>query len=266
MFELFQYDFMIRAFVAGAIVAIIAPLIGSFFVVRGYSLIADTLSHVALAGVAIGLLFNVYPLFSALLVTVLVAVLLEKLRKDKTIRGESALALFLSGSLALAVVLVGLSRGFNVNLFNYLFGSVTTVSPQDLWLIGGLGLLVLAVIILFYKEFFFISFDEELAQVQGIPTLLFNIILMVLGGVTIVLSMRIVGLLLTGALMVIPVLTAMQLGHGFLRTILSAVAFSLFATVMGLFLSYYYDLASGGTIVLVAVVLFAAVYLLKKRA
>src|SRR5258706_2990728 len=152
MFDLFQYSFIMRGFEAGIIIALIAPLIGMFLVLRRYSLIADTLSHVSLAGVAIGLLLKINPLLTAIAAAVISAVAIERLRISKKVYGESALSIFLSGSLALSIVLISLAHGFSVNLFNYLFGSILTVKQNDVYLIGGLGILVFIMIIALFKE------------------------------------------------------------------------------------------------------------------
>src|SRR5438105_945711 len=161
MLDLFHYSFIVRGLEAGIIVALIAPFIGIFLVLRRYSLIADTLSHVSLAGVAIGLLLKVNPLITAIAAAVISSVAIERLRISKKVYGESALAIFLSGSLALAIVLISLAHGFSVDLFNYLFGSITTVKQTDVTLIAFLGILVIVAIVAFYKELVYITFDEE---------------------------------------------------------------------------------------------------------
>src|SRR5258705_9357101 len=163
MLELFQYSFIIRGPEAGIIIALISPLIGIFLVLRRYSLIADTLSHVSLAGVAIGLLLQINPLFTAIGAAVISSVAIEKLRLSKRVYGESALSIFLSGSLALAIVLISLAHGFSVDLFNYLFGSIVTVKASDVLTIGIVGIVIIFCIIALYKELFFITFDEEAA-------------------------------------------------------------------------------------------------------
>jgi zinc transport system permease protein len=263
MLEIFQFDFMIRAFVAGIVIGLIAPTIGIFLVVRRYSLMADTLAHVSLAGVAIGLLTKLNPLLTGIAVPVLAAIFIEKLRTIKKISGESLLALFLSGSLAVAIVLLSIAKGFNANLFSFLFGSISTVVPEDLYLIVGLGVLVLITIVALYKELFSVSFDDELAEASGIPAERFNLVLTILAAVAVSLAMRIVGVLLIGALMVIPVIAAIQFERSFLQTLLLSIAFSLSSVFSGLFLSFYLDLASGGTIVVVALGIFL-LSLLKK--
>lgn len=256
---------MVRAFLAGTIIAIIAPLIGTFLVVRRYSLMADTLSHISLVGVALGVLFNIYPLFTAVIVTVIGALGIEFLRKRKNIQSESILALFLSGSLAVATILFSLARGVNVNITSFLFGSITTVLPTDIWYITILGFIVVAVIVLFYKELFLISHDEEFAEAQGIKTGIFNAVLITISAITVVLAMPIVGVLLIGALMVIPVLTAQQFGKSFLQTLGIAVGLSLFDVIVGLVLSYYIGIPSGGAIVLSAILLFLFSLLYRRR-
>ncbi|HVY67322.1 MAG TPA: metal ABC transporter permease [Patescibacteria group bacterium] len=263
MLTIFHYDFMVRAFIAGIIIAVLAPAIGIFLVVRRYSLLADTLSHVSLVGVAGGVFFNFNPIAGALIASTLAAFGMEKLRERGKIFGESILALFLSGSLAIALILLGLSHGLNVNIFSYLFGSITTVTRGDLWIIGIFGALVLAATAALFRRFFLASYDEELARAGGLPVNLLNITLMVLAAVTVSLSMRVVGILLIGALMVIPVLAAMQLAKSFSQTLKYAVAFSLISVIAGLFLSFYLNLPSGGTIVACALILFGA-SLLKK--
>jgi zinc transport system permease protein len=256
MLEIFHYSFMIRAFLAGTMIAIIAPLIGTFLVAKRYSLMADSLAHVSLAGVALGLLFGINPIYTAIAVATLTAITIEKLRTTRGISGEVALAMFLSGGLAIAIVLIGLGKGFSVDLFSYLFGSITTVQSSDLWVIGFLGCVVLLTVCLLYKEFVSLSFDEEAAQVSGIPVTFLNLLLMILTALTVSIGMRVVGVLLIGALMVIPVVTAMQLRQSFKNTILFSILFSFLSVVSGLFLSYYLNLASGGTIVVFSLILF----------
>ena len=265
MFDLFQYSFAVRGLEAGIVIGLIAPLIGIFLVLRRYSLIADTLAHVSLAGIAIGFLLNINPILTAIGSTVLSSVLIERLRISKKVYGESALAIFLSGSLALAVVLIGLAHGFNTGLLNYLFGSIVTVKPMDLYIISVLGAVIVTAVLLFYKELVFITFDEESAQVSGIPTRLINTCLIILTALTVSLSIPIVGVLLISALMVIPVVTALQFRQSFVRTMIIAETVSLFSVVMGILSSYYLDLSTGGTIVLVALFVFVAALIFRRR-
>ena len=265
MLEIFQYGFAVRGLGAGVIIGLIAPLIGIFLVLRRYSLIADTLAHVSLAGIAVGFLLKINPIVTATLSTVLSSVVIERLRISRKVYGESALAIFLSGSLALAVVLISLAHGFNIGLLNYLFGSIVTVKQGDLYIIGALGALVAVSIFLFYKELIYITFDEESAQVSGIPTRFINTLLIVLAALTVSLSIPIVGVLLISALMVIPVVTALQFRQGFVLTILIAEMVSIFSVVTGILVAFQFNLSTGGTIVLVSLAVFAVALGLRRR-
>ena len=264
MLEIFQYSFIIRGFEAGIIIALIAPLIGMFLVLRRYGPIADTLSHVSLAGVAIGLLANINPLITAIGATTLSSIAIERLRNSRRVYGESALAIFFSGSLALAVVLLSIAHGFTVDLFNYLFGSLVTVRQSDVTIIAILGIIVAAAIIVFYKQLVFITFDEDAARVSGIPTRALNTLLIALAALTISLSIPIVGVLLISALIVIPVVTALQFGTGFRQTIAIAEIISVLSVISGIIVSFYLNLSTGGTIVLITLAIFGIVLLIKK--
>lgn len=258
LFSLFQYGFAARALEAGVIVALVAPLIGIFLVLRRYSLIADTFAHVSLAGVAMGFLLGWNPMATALGVTLASSLGIERLRSNKKVYGESALAIFLSGSLALAVVLASAGKGFNVNILNYLFGSIITVTPGDIAVIAALAGMVAGTLALFYKELVYISFDEESAAVSGIKTGLVNSVLIVLAALTISLAIPIVGVLLISALMIIPVACALQLKKGLAWTICSAEAISLISVIAGIIVSFAYNLSTGGTIVLMMIGFFIA--------
>ncbi len=256
MFNFLQYGFVVRALEAGLIIGIIAPLIGIFLVLRRYSLIADTISHVSLAGVAIGLLTHINPLLTAIGTAAISSVFIEKLRLSKRVYGESALSIFLSGSLALAIVLINIARGFSVDIFSYLFGSILTVTQNDVNIILGAGIVVLLCIAFLYKELIYITFDEEAAQVSGLPTGFINTLLIFLSAITIALSIPVVGVLLISALIVIPVVSALQLKKGFKQTILIAVGFSVFSVLTGIIGSFYFNLPAGGAIVLISIAIF----------
>lgn len=263
MLDLFQYSFVVRGIQAGLIIGSIAPVIGIFLVLRKYSLITDTLSHVSLAGIAVGLLLKINPLITAIGASVIASLLIEKLRISKRVDGESALSLFLSGSLALAIVLISLSGGFRVDLFNYLFGSITTVKESDIVIISILGAVVVSVIVLFYKEFVYVTFDEQAAKVSGISTKFFNFLLLILTALTISLSIPIVGVLLISALIVIPVISALQFRTNFVKTILIAEAYSLSSVLLGIICSFYWDVSTGGTIVLFTIAFFVLTLVLQ---
>lgn len=262
--EIFQYSFMTRGLAAGLIVALIAPLVGVFLVLRRHSLIADALSHVSLAGIALGLIAGINPALAALIATGLASLGIERLRSSRRFYNESILALFLSGSLALAVILLSFAHGFNTNLFNYLFGSILTVSAADLRLMAILAAAVGVVMAFIIRELVFIAFDEEAARVAGLPVKAINFVFILLAATTVSLAIPVVGVMLIGALLVIPAVSALQLRQDFFRTLLWAEAFSVFSVVVGIVSAFYLDLAAGGTIVMVALLIFAVVLIVKK--
>ena len=244
--------------------AIVCPLIGVFLVPRRLSLIADTLAHVALAGVAIGLLVGASPIVGALIVTVVGALGMERLRSHGALQGDAALAVFLSGGFALAVVLISLARGFNADLFAILFGSILTVSPADVLLISALGALVVATILLSYRRLFVITLHEDLARTSGVPVTALNLMLTLLTALTTVVAMRMVGVLLVSAMIVIPTLTGFSLGKSFRRATTVAIVVALAAVGIGLTAAYYLSLAAGGAVVLTALLIFAAVAVFRR--
>lgn len=254
---------MQRAFLGGLLVGLVCPVLGVFLVLRRLSLMADTLSHVALAGVALGLLTKVFPTLTALLASVTAAVLIDRLRASGKMYGEAALALFLYTALGLAVVFIGLAGGFNVDLFSYLFGNVLTVSETDIWLLGALALALVAFVLLFYTELVQTTFDPDLARVNGVPVDLVDFLLAVLAGATVTLAMRVVGILLVGALMVIPVLASLQVARGFRTTIVIAAAIGLFAVIAGLFAAYYRNVPASGVITLITLAALLGTTLVK---
>jgi len=254
--DFFAYDFLTRALIAGVLVAIVAPVLGIFLTVRRYSLIADTLSHASLAGVAIGILLGWNPVVTAIIVAIVVAIGIERLRFSGKFSGEAVLALFLSGSLAFAVVAMSAAKAFNGGVLAYLFGSITTVSVDDLWMIGGLVVGTLGIVVWRYPQLFLLSFDEDTAKANGLPVAADSLLLAIMTAATVAVSMRVVGILLIGALMVIPVLAATQYGRGFKETLWIAVLISVLSVLTGLGISYTLDFATSGTIVLCAIGFF----------
>ncbi|MFH1620878.1 MAG: metal ABC transporter permease [Patescibacteria group bacterium] len=257
IFSIFQYDFMIRAMIAGICIAVIAPVIGIFLVVRRYAVMADTLAHVSLVGIAAAILTGAFaPVTGAIIVSLIASVGIEEVRTRQKLYGESVLALFLSGSLAIAVILVGLARGKNVNFSQYLFGSITTVNWHNVILMLVFTIIVIAVTVVSYRRLFLTAFDEELAKAGGINIKTYNILSLSFAAITVSLATQVVGALLVGALMVIPTLTAMQLKRNFRQTMILAALFAFLSVVIGLVASFYLNLASGATIVIVALILF----------
>lgn len=255
---MFQYEFVRLGIAAGMITAIIAPVIGCFLVMRRYSFMADTISHVSLAGVAIGLLTGIHPVLSAAVTAIIVGIWVEKIRQRQESLPETTLAICLSGGLALAAVLLSLSRGINVSLHGILFGSIATITREDVSTIALLGIVVLCSIGLLYRWLTAIAFDEELALTSGVPVRFVNHSFILLTAMTVTVSMRIVGALLISALMIVPVAAAMRLVRSTRSTLLLAICLSCLSMVGGMFISYIADTSSGGTIVLVAIGCFVA--------
>lgn len=264
MLEIFQYDFMQRALVAGLITAIIAPLVGIFLVVRRYSLIVDTLAHVSLLGIVLGMLTPFNPYLFSTGFTMLASLGIEKVKDYSKLYQEAVLAMFLSGSLALSLVIISVQTTFNVNIFSLLFGSINTVTNQDLINISFLALVVIIAILAMFKQLFLISYDEDIAIAAGIKTKVYNALLILIAAITISLSIRIIGVLLISALMVVPVITAINFKQSFKKTLILAHLFSVFSVVFGLICSYYLNWPSGATIVLTTLLLFVISLIIQK--
>nr|WP_301553517.1 metal ABC transporter permease [Desulfuribacillus stibiiarsenatis] len=257
---------MQRAFIAGILIGIVAPVIGVFLVLRRLSLIADALSHVTLTGIALGMLWNkwnpmlaINPVVSGMAVSVVGALSIEQLRKVYKYYQELAIPVILSAGIGLGIVLISLADGFNANLFGYLFGSVVAVSTSDVWLIGMVAVGVIGVIVIFYKELFFLAFDEEGARLAGIPYRFLNLMFILLVALVIAVGMRVVGVLLISSMITLPVAASLQVANSFKQTFLYAIGFAQLSIITGLYAAYYLNWASGGTIVLVAVAILIVV-------
>lgn len=253
--ELLEYSFMVRALLAGLIVAILIPVLGGFLVARRYSLVSDSLAHVSLAGVGAGLLVGFAPVAAALPITVGGALLLEWLRQRRQLSGEVGLAILMSSGLAVAVVLANLAQGANADFTSYLFGSIATTTQADLATLAVVAAVVLLVIWRNYRALLHISFDEDGARIAGYRVTLLNYALTAMTAVTVVLSLRIIGGLLISALLVMPIVTASRFAHGFTQTIMLAIMLAIIAVFVGLVIAFYAGIAAGGAIVLTALVL-----------
>jgi len=254
----FDRDYMQLALVAGLVVALCAPLIGTFLVEKQLSLLGDGLGHLAFAGVAVGLLLAVSPLWAALVVTVVGALALEYLRSRGKASGDLVLALFFYGGIAAGAVLASraTAEGQSVNVLPYLFGSILTVTPGDVWLIVALGAVIVVSIAVAGRALFAIVVDEESARVAGLPVVMLNGLLVTLAAITIVAATQVVGTLLVAALMVLPVASGRLVARSFRSTMALAVAVGLFSVVVGLALARIWALAPGGAIVLVSAAVF----------
>lgn len=255
--EFLEPAFMQRALLAALVVGLCAPLVGIFLVQRRLSLMGDGLGHIALTGVALGFLLQTNPVATAVIVASIGAIAVELIRTYGKIGGDVALAVLFYGGIAGGVLLIGLSsKKSNVNLLSYLFGSLTTVSKFDIALIVLLALMIFFATLLLKKPLFALCHDSEFAQVSGIPVKILSMVLAVMTAVTVTIAMRVVGLLLVSALMIIPVATAQQISKSFSGTRILSAAIGAFGAVAGVVTSFYLDLAPGALIVVLVIFLF----------
>lgn len=253
-----ELEFMQRALIASALVGFVAPLVGVFIVQRRMSLIGDGLGHVALAGVAAGLLFAASPVWTALIATVAGAVTVELAKRYSGTSGDVAIAMLFYGGIAGGVVLLSQADdGSPANLHAYLFGSPVTTNATDVKVFAALGVVIILMILFAGPKLFAVSHDPEYSQAQGLPLHALNMLLAVVTAVTVVLSMRVIGLLLISALIVIPVATAQVFAKSFVGTITLSVALGLLISLGGMSTAYHLNAPSGGTIVLLGIALFA---------
>ncbi|ADU29896.1 metal ABC transporter permease [Evansella cellulosilytica] len=270
----FQYDFLTYSLYTGLMIGFIAPLIGVFLVVRRLALISDALSHITLSGIAFSLLLgrhfptfaSLNPLYMGMAFSVSGAILMERLRNVYRYYQELVIPIILSSGIGIGVVFISLANGFNNDLFTYLFGSVVAIRKTDLQLIFAITVIVIILFILFYKELFYLSFDEEQAVVSGIPKKALHFFFIVIVALVISSSMRIVGILLVSSLMTLPVAAAMRWARGFKQMFIYAILFGEVSVLIGLFTSFHFDLAPGGVIVMINVcILLLSILLTKKR-
>ncbi|MER5704024.1 metal ABC transporter permease [Micromonospora sp. NPDC002296] len=257
--ELFQYPYMQRALIGALVIGLAAPALGIYLVQRRLALIGDGVGHVALTGVGAGLLLNRSPVLVAVVVATLGAITIELVRARGRTSGDLALALLFYGGIAGGVTLVGLSDATSAKLNAYLFGSLTTISPQDLTTIVVLGVALLVTMLALRPALFAVCHDEEYARVAGLPVRTLNMLLAVGTAVTVTIAMRAVGVLLISALMVVPVATAQQVTRGFRSTMAAAMALGLFAAGSGVWVAANADTAPGASVVLLAIASFLVV-------
>jgi len=252
------FDFMQRALIAALLVGLAAPAVGVFLVQRRLSLMGDGIGHIALTGVALGFLLGTAPVLTAVVVASIGAVVIELVRQHGRTGGDVALALMFYGGIAGGVLLIGLSpEGGNASLLSYLFGSLTAVSPTDVVVISVLSGALLLTLAVVGRQMFAVCHDEEYAKVAGLPVRTLNLLLAVMAALTVTVAMRVVGLLLVSALMVVPVATAQQLVRGFRATVVVALGAGVLASVSGVLGSFYANTAPGALIVVVALGCFA---------
>lgn len=261
--EILSYGFIQKGLITGIAIAIICSLMGIFLVLRRYSLFGDAISHMAFGGISVGMLVGVYPLWTAFAVSVLGALGITKLRKSTKISGDAAIAVLLVSGFGIGVLLISATDGFKVDLFSFLFGSILLISLEDTLFILGISAGIVATLTVLRKQLLHLTFDEEQAKVSGLNTDRLNYIFVILASVTVITSMRLVGVLLISALIVLPNITSMLFGKGFKKTVILSMSISVFSVVSGIFASYYLDLAPSGTIVMISVAILVGALVAK---
>jgi len=256
----FSYGFMIRALLVGITVAASSAFIGSFLVLKKFSMIGHGLSHVAFAAVAIALVLNQAPLPITAVIVVLVSVLILKLNETAKLHGDAAIGLAATFSMALGTTLASVGGGFNIELNRYLFGTILAIRNVDVWMSVVLSFAVVMVVTLFYADLFAMTYDEEFAKVSGIKTKRLNTLLAILTGLVIALGIRAIGAVLISAFIIFPTVIAMQFSKGFKTTVVLAATFSMVIVFIGLLLSFVLDTPSGSSIVLLNGLVFTLVY------
>lgn len=259
-----NYAFVGRAYLAGSFVAALCAILGLFLVLRKLSLIGDGLSHVSFGAIALGLFFGLYPFLVAVPIVIIASFLILKLAEKTKIYGDAAIGIVSSVGIASGVILASVSKGFNVDLFSYLFGNILAISAQEVYLAVGLSFLVLLVVLFFYEDLFATTFDEEYAKVLGVKTQRINIILTSLTAITVVLAVKVVGVMLVSALLVLPAVTALQIARNFKSAMIIAVVIAVISVLFGITISFFANFPSGATVILVNFAFFILSLLYKK--
>jgi len=254
--EIFSFGFMQRALVSGIAIAILCSVVGLFLVLRRYSLFGDAVAHSSFGGIAAGLLLGIYPMWTAYVVSLVSALVITRIKQKFDISGEASVAILLSSGIAIGLILISFAGGFNVDILSFLFGSILLVSVEDTVLILSLTGIILIIILLLYRELIYSTFNEEQAKVSGVPVEKINYLIVFIAGITVVTSIQLVGILLISALFVIPNITAIMYGRSFKQTSLLSIAFAVSSVIVGIFVSYLFNITPSGTIVLFSITIF----------
>jgi zinc transport system permease protein len=264
IFHFLQYTFIQKAFLAGSFVAIVCSALGLFLVLKKMSLIGDGLSHVSFGAIALGLFFGIYPFYVAVPVVMIASLIILKISEKAKVYGDAAIGIVSAVGISGGVILAGVSKGFNVDLFSYLFGNILAISNTEVILSILLSFVVLAVIYFFYWDLFSATFDEEYARTTGVNINFINTLLTLLTAVTVVLSVKMVGIMLVSALLIFPAVTALQFVKGFKTGIIIAGFVSLISVLFGISFSFFLDLPTGAVIVMINALFFGFALLFKK--
>lgn len=254
--ELFSYGFIIRAFIAGSLIALCAALLGVILVLKRYSMIGDGLSHVGFGTMAIAMAFNFAPLAVSIPICVLAAFLLLRVSSSSNIKGDAAIALISSSSLAIGILVTSLTSGLNTDVTSFMFGSILAISKADLIVSVVLAVVVVSLFVIFYNKIFLVTFDENFATASGIKANLYNGLIAVLTALTIVIGMRLMGAMMISSLIVFPALSAMRIFRSFFKVIICAVIISLVCFIVGIISSFVWSTPAGASIIVANLIAF----------
>ncbi|MDR2537591.1 MAG: metal ABC transporter permease [Treponema sp.] len=261
--EMLSYTFLVRAVIVGFLVSLCASLLGVSLVLKRYSMIGDGLSHVGFGTLALATALNMAPLAVSIPIVVLAAFLLLRLSENSAIKGDSAIAIISTGSLAIGVIVISMTTGMNTDVCNYLFGSLLAMNKGDVYLSVSLSIVVLVLFVLFYHKIFAVTFDETFARATGTRTGVYNMLIALLTAVTIVLGMRMMGALLISALIIFPALTSMRLCKHFSAVTICAALVSVASFFIGVVFSFVEETPTGASVVIVNIVMFCVFSLLR---
>ncbi len=262
--EILQYDFIQRAYLTGFFISFLCAILGLFLILRKLSLIGDGISHISFGAIALGLFFGFYPFYVAIPVVIIASYLILKITEKTKINADTAIGIVSSLGVSTGVILSSISGGFNIDLLSYLFGNILAISKNEMYLSIGLSLFLIIIIYYLYYDFFSVSFDEDYAKTTGINTKKINLILIVLTALTVILAIRIVGVMLASAFLILPGATALQFAKSFKSALFFSGIISIMSLFFGITIAFYLDLPPGATIILLNLILFTFFSILKK--
>jgi ABC-type Mn2+/Zn2+ transport system permease subunit len=265
MIDLLQYAFMQRALIAGVVIGTVCAVVGVYVVLKGISFIGAGIAHASFGGVALGFALGINPVLAAVVFCLFVAWAVGLVARRGEMKEDTAVGVFFAATMALGILVIGMMRGYQVDLFSYLFGSILAVTRQDLWMSATLGAVVLLTVAVLYKELLFVTFDPEMAAVVGVPASRVHFVLLGLIALTVVLSMKVVGIVLVSALIVTPAAAAYQLTEDFRTMMALSILTGIFSATGGLLLSYWLNTGSGATIVVLTTLIFLLAVALSPR-
>ena len=254
--EMFSFTFLIRAFIVGILVSLCASLLGISLVMKRYSMIGDGLSHVGFGSLAVATAMNAAPLLVSIPVVIAAAFLLLRVSENSKIKGDAAIALISTSSLAVGVVIISLTTGMSLDVCNYMFGSILAMSKSDVYLSVGLSVMVFILFVFFYHKLFAITFDETFAKAGGVKTGMYNMLIALLTALTIVLGMRMMGALLISSLIIFPALTSMRIFKRFKTVTICSAIVAVFCFFAGMVMSYIYATPAGASVVMMNIFIF----------